>query len=125
MRLDNLPLDPYRFYEVCKELLDDEAYQDEGGYRTAIGRAYYSAFHVVKRRLEELGLSFRGVRPIHSEVIRAANRKNSMIGNQLDQLFDNRKIADYNLEANVPWELANSSAKISEIVHNNVHILLR
>lgn len=125
MRPDSLPMDPYRFFEVCNDLLQDDAYQDEGGYRTAIGRAYYSAFHVVKGRLEEVGLSFREDHRVHSEVIRGANRKNSMVGNQLDQLFENRKLADYDLRANVPWELANSSAKICEIVHNSVDALLQ
>ncbi len=118
-----MPFDPHRFFEICRDLLEDERYQDEGGYRTAIGRAYYSAFHVVRQRLEQLGLSFRNVKRIHRDVITEAARKNSMIGNQLDQLFENRKVADYNLQANVPRELANSSSKVCEVIHSSVRTM--
>lgn len=120
-----MPISAYAFFELCRSLIRDPNYQTEAGHRTVVGRAYYSAFHAVKEKLERAGMRFPETGKVHGDVIKAAKKQNSMVGNQLDQLFEDRKSADYDLRESVTREMANNSFKLAELVHNQIGLLGR
>jgi len=115
--------DPNLFLEIANNILTDKNYRDERGWRTAIGRAYYAAFLVTKKRLESLGNSFADVDRIHREVIQSLMQRNSGLANQLDQLREKRVAADYFMDLNITADLGQKCAKLSERVIGSVERL--
>jgi hypothetical protein len=49
----NKPFKPKEFLKLATRLINDGKYDDICRSRTAIGRAYYSAFLYIKHRLED------------------------------------------------------------------------
>lgn len=108
------------FLEIANKILSDQGFRNEGGWRTAIGRAYYAAFLATKRKLEDLGSNFVDVDRIHHEVIQELMRKNTDLGNRLDTLREKRVDADYDMSASIPPSLGQKCAKLSEGIISSV-----
>lgn len=121
-----MPFDSEKFLEIAKNILEDRKYQHEGGFRTSISRAYYSAFLFAKKKLEETGSSFNyscrmcGSTQIHKQVIDELKEKNSFVGDQLDNLKEYRVMADYETYEEINLLIANKCAKFSEIIINEI-----
>lgn len=116
MTIRTLPYDPSQFLELADHLVEDGQYDEISRSRTAVGRAYYAAFLMVKKKLEELGYSFRDVLRIHEQVIVSANEKNSFIGNRLETLRKHRVDADYEMHTSVNITIGRKCIKISQDV---------
>lgn len=75
---------------------------DEATYRTAVSRAYYGAFHLVRRFLDEIGfpapdnLNVHGYLP--NQLINCGQQDAACAGQTLRQLHRNRLAADYRPE---------------------------
>ena len=109
-------IDATMFLEIANRILGDARYRDEGGWRTAIGRAYYAAFLKTKEKLEHGGLKFTDVDTIHQQVINGVMERDTNVGNMLDTLRNKRVDADYYMSKTISKELAGRCAKLSEIV---------
>ena len=85
------PFDPLEFLTLAQHLGNRN---EESWLRTAVGRAYYSAFLIAR---DKTGVT--GRRRIHTRVIRAVKQRRGYraTGEQLDQLFRLRTVADYEL----------------------------
>lgn len=107
---------PQEFLELAERLTNDSRYGLTSRTRTAIGRAYYAAFLLTKKRLEELGMSFRDVDRLHQQVITGLNEKNSGLANRLNTLREHRVDADYEMRASMDINLAKKCVSISQYV---------
>jgi len=109
--------DPRKFADLANDLLVDGKYERESRARTAIGRAYYAAFLIAHRKLQEQGLRIPETGKIHQIVIQTFIEKGlSMIGNPLDQLREKRVDADYHMDSSITVSLGKRCAKLSEYV---------
>ena len=117
--------EPQNFLEFADQLLSDKRYEEQGRLRTAIGRAYYAAFLSTKKKLEEIGFSFRDVERIHREVIEALMNLDYSMGDRLEALRNYRVDADYKMEASITPLLGISSVKLSQIIIDSVTRLRR
>jgi len=117
--------DPAIFLNLAKSLRDDEKYNDEGRWRTSIGRAYYAAFLIVFSFLKNQGIEIKEISEIHKDVIeKIGDEGYTKTKNKLDQLRKLRVDADYKLEEIIGEHQCNKSIRLSEIIINELKILL-
>jgi len=94
--------DPRLFTDIARNLAGQQP-PEEGRFRTAVGRAYYSLFLIARENLR-----IRVREDVHSAVIRSLRAQNRRLGDQLDQLRHYRVVADYELIPDDPtkqnWE---------------------
>ena len=119
-----LGFNPERFFELAERLVGDKEYEQTARFRTAIGRSYYATFLAVRKRLEEMGYSFRSPQNIHQDVISAANEKNTLIGNKLETLRRYRVEADYQLNSQLTSEIARNCVRLSQSVLHTIRTSL-
>lgn len=98
------PFDPLKLYELAKELANRS--NDEARLRTAVNRAYYSAFLIARGKARII----REKKRVHTEVIKDIKGQDSTAGSWLGALFRLRKVADY--------ELVPVQSKDSDWLHN-------
>lgn len=116
--------DPRQFLEIANRLLIDSDYERQGRIRTAIGRAYYAAFLISMKKLQELGYSFRRIHRLHKDVIDKLMRSRYYsIGSKLNTLFEYRVDADYKMESRITPELGKSCTRLSELIIRSVEQL--
>lgn len=115
--------DPILFLELAEKLLRDSSYDERSRVRTVIGRSYYSAFLLTKKRLEEKGARISDDKKVHQEVISKAAQLNNMIGNHLFTLRDFRNRADYDLDSAVSKDTAQKCLTLSRLVSRNLKLL--
>jgi uncharacterized protein (UPF0332 family) len=97
-------MDPLEFISVALRLATS---QREADRRTAVGRAYYGAFHVARGFLVDCGLYFSPKEMFGAEIHRkiqyclrqSANLSAVRAGNRLSTLRNQRNAADYDLES--------------------------
>lgn len=114
--------DPEEFLEIATKLRFVKDLPVNGTLRTLISRAYYAAFLKVKIKLESLGYSFLNDSRIHSDV-RECLRKNlnkPNIALRLEDLFDFRVIADYEIKTRISEQICDKSIKLSEYIINSI-----
>jgi hypothetical protein len=74
---------------------------EEADLRTAVGRAYYSAFHVSKELIESCGIVLPQSAEAHAKVVfclkNAGNEDLDRAGTALGELRESRNDADYDL----------------------------
>jgi hypothetical protein len=97
-----MAFDPTQFLPIARRLDPGvSGGAGEGEIRTAMGRAYYSAFLVARERLTEAGFTPNPGLSIHQWVLArlktATDAHLKSLGGQLGSLFGNRKLADYDL----------------------------
>lgn len=99
-----MAFDPLKFSTLAFELVEPKKQPQEEHVRTSCGRAYYSAFLVARERLAKIGKSWGGFGSgigVHGFVIStlkgSADGAVSGFGQDLSDLFDKRKSADYDL----------------------------
>ncbi|HUY33665.1 MAG TPA: HEPN domain-containing protein [Pirellulales bacterium] len=90
-------MDPTEFIEVAEQLLEDG---DEPHLRTAVSRAYYGAFHVARRFLQNCGVEVPRS-DVHDKLRWCLQQSGSqdleIASRQLDALRAERNKADYDL----------------------------
>lgn len=87
---------PEEFLEIARDIIEDEKYPLSGRFRTSIGRAYYAAFLMARKKLGELGERLVEEQKIHAELrdkLRKIGRVD--ISKSLEDLFSLRIDADY------------------------------
>jgi len=114
---------PSNFLDFAEQILNDRDYDERSKIRTAIGRAYYASFLMVKKKLEETGRSFLDVDRIHRQVIEEAVNWNSQIANKLETLRSHRVDADYEMNANIAIDIARKCTRISRSILNSLPAL--
>jgi len=94
--------DPQEFIKLAERILRNSPGASEA--RTAIGRAYYGAFHAAKRPLEQ-SFRFSKQENVHQQIrmlfINCSSVDAREIGRNLDDLRDRRNNADYRLDDTV------------------------
>ncbi len=94
--------DPSEFHVLAQKLISDSSYDQSSRLRTAISRAYYSAFLISKEKLESLrGKPYTKVEneTIHKTVIEGLAKYNSDWKYLLFNYRNKRNEADYDLSA--------------------------
>lgn len=98
-------MDPRAFLIIANRLLDAE--QNPQGFRTAISRAYYAAFHVAPELLERVGCGVAKGPQGHGQAQHRLNNSGDQrladIAGQLGDLHGERIRSDYRLD-NVTME---------------------
>ena len=103
--------DPKIFLKIAIYLKDESYIDNNGRYRTAISRAYYAAFLFAKERT---GRYFSKDK-IHGTVrdhYKSIYRDD--IADKLNQLFDHRVDADYDLKTLIDRQICEKCILISE-----------
>lgn len=113
-RSRNRPFKPKEFLKLANRLINDRKYDDDCRSRTAIGRAYYSAFLYIKSRLEGWGQSFNDDHRIHSEVVDALMDRNRTLGSQLENLRQARVDSDYHMNVPIDKNTGEYYVKLSQ-----------
>lgn len=110
--------DPSQFLELADKLVPDNRYEEVSRSRTAIGRAYYSAFLMAKKKLEDLGYSFHepDILGIHQQVIEKVLVKDSTTANRLETLRRYRIDADYKMETQINSNIGRICVNISRTI---------
>ena len=112
--------DPVEFLKIAKKLLNIKDLDEKGKFRTSIGRAYYSAFLLIRTRLERKGIKFEKEK--QHQKVRASLKSigKHYLADQLKELFDYRVDADYYLSDSVNRSinesLCNKCIRIAEQV---------
>jgi hypothetical protein len=90
----------------------------EADWRTAVGRAYYTAFHVARRLLEDLGFAVPRADRAHTYLaFRLQNSGDpavSQAGTDLHTLRQDRNHADYDLWRPLPQPHADRNVRLAE-----------
>ena len=90
-------LDPIEFFNIAVRLYEKSGKHDCAMARTCINRAYYAAFLVAREKYKIKNTDVS----VHKSVINECKKRYRKLGNQLEDLFMNRKDADYKLEKNL------------------------
>ncbi len=111
---------PRDFWEFANQLIADHQYDAKTRHRTVVGRAYYAAFLLVKRRLEELGYSFQRTERMHQDVIETVLAQSSTFGNKLETIRSYRVDSDYRMEMEVNENMARRCLLISKEIIQSI-----
>jgi hypothetical protein len=102
------------FLRLAFQLASDAS---EADWRTAVGRAYYTAFHVARRLLEDLGFVVPRMDRAHAYLsFRLQNCGDAPLMRAGIDLYDFRQlrnVADYDLHRPVPQPLADRYARLA------------
>lgn len=102
---------------TARGLSSDES-KTESDLRSAVSRAYYSAFHCAKELLEKFGIKFSKGGGVHDKIISILENCNGIddskkAGSMLRDLKGDRNDADYNLTDTKFSKLSNAELRIS------------
>jgi hypothetical protein len=107
--------------ELAEAMLTDAKRNlENGGYRTAVSRAYYSCYHAARACLEKKGIEVTSREPHKATIslfglhLVISGFFPSWMGRTLNELYDDRIDADYKVEAQVTEALAKSSVSNAE-----------
>ena len=109
------------FLNVAKKIKESTNLDEQGKFRTAIGRAYYAAFLTAREYLKfHKAKKFDKDRQ-HQDVLDTLDELEQYdLKNMLDKLRDNRVNADYALNVWIEMELCEKSLMLSEEIINSV-----
>ena len=100
--------DPVEFLNIAKKLLLINDLNEKGKFRTSIGRAYYSAFLLIRTRLERKGIKFGEEKQLKEVRNSLKSIDKDYMADQLKELFDYRIDADYYLIDSVNKSISRS-----------------
>jgi len=112
--------DPRLFHNIAINLKNNKDIDQEGRYRTSVGRAYYAAFLITRNRLKLKGKSFDKNKQ-HKDVreyLKVLNQE--YLASQLKTLFDYRVKADYKLNERFNHDLCKKCIIISQEIINSI-----
>lgn len=111
--------DPRRFMQVVDHVLQTPECGGEAFARTAVGRAYYSAYLASREYLLGAGTISRNKkgRVGHGPVIRGLDKgQTQLLASVLDQLRTLRGQADYDLNSEVPSSMALQAKQLADLM---------
>lgn len=112
-----MAFEPSEFLIIAEKLISDLRYKNQAGFRTSVSRSYYAAFLVIRKKLEDLGISIKQGYEQHQDVIDTVmNKGYTNVGNKLRSLRDKRNDADYHLYADINETLAEKCTKLSSVI---------
>lgn len=114
------PFEPRRFLELANILVNDKKYDEDCRSRTVVGRAYYGAFLVTRKKMQDFGISLRDVERIHKKTIEALQKYDYGLSSKLETLFRHRVDADYKMEERIDLGRARSCLQLSEHIINRI-----
>ena len=107
--------DPIDFFSLSKQICDDLNYNEEARLRTAINRAYYSAFLSCYLLLSKQGKKFKNKYTIHKDVRKACNNLDRTIGNKLEKLHEDYRVpSDYFIEIEITQHMKEMAFLLAE-----------
>ncbi|MFM9961163.1 MAG: HEPN domain-containing protein [Planctomycetaceae bacterium] len=113
------------FLQLAREL---SAGPSEAYWRTAVSRAYYASFHLVRQRLSEWGFHIRKSDQAHAGMSRRlgvlALDGWDDLARDLSQLRTDRNFADYDIERVFPKRLAVNCLAVTERIIKTLHTKL-
>ncbi|MFM7428925.1 MAG: hypothetical protein ACKO1F_03395 [Flammeovirgaceae bacterium] len=119
----------HEYIALSKDLIANRS--DESAMRTAVSRAYYGTFGILKPYCtSEFNISSKESRDpkIHQKIIEklktSPNRLEFSVGNALSTLRDDRNIADYDSSILITKPKANKSINDSRMILDTLNILL-
>lgn len=112
---------PEIFLEIAKVIKENNTLNEQGKYRTIIGRAYYAAFLSTREHLTfHKAKTFDKDRQ-HKDVLDALDEFDAYdVKSMLDQLRDIRVRADYYLNTFFDMDLCEKSLMLSEEIINAI-----
>jgi len=121
----NHGFDPEEFLEIARKLKNDDYLPIAGRIRTSVSRAYYAAFLKTKIKLESFGYSFPDDSRLHYDVRECLRNKlkKSDIASNLENLFEYRVIADYEVKKSISEQISEKCIKRSEFIINLIDSL--
>ena len=112
---------PEIFLEIAKGINESNDLDEQGKFRTAIGRAYYAAFLTTREYLKSHKAKKFNKERQHQDVLDALDEfEEYYLKNMLDKLRDNRVNADYFLNVLIDMNLCEKCLIISEQIINSV-----
>ncbi len=112
---------PLIFLSLAKKIKDDGNMDEQGKFRTAIGRAYYAAFlttreYLIRHKAKKFDKDHQ-----HKDVLDVLDELDAnILKNMLDRLRDNRVKADYYLNTILNKDLCENSIVLSEEIINSI-----
>jgi uncharacterized protein (UPF0332 family) len=107
-------MNPHEFLDLAGELATG---MSEAEWRSAVSRAYYSAFHTARLLLKRLGFEVPTADRAHAYLwLRLANSGHTIVqraGNELRDLRRKRNDADYDLERPIDELLAGENVSLA------------
>ena len=117
-----MPIGPEEFIGIASALQFGRLVpKGEACHRTVAGRAYYSAFLALREEVRK-ALKSPTWDPGHTPFITALKdmpSPTSMVGESLDELFDYRVTADYDLQGSLDTRTAGSAINTAEQIVRN------
>lgn len=120
-------IDPRDFVDAAADSLElgESADGHEAHIRTAIGRAYYAAYHAARALAEENRLPKSSRGGSHERLIRTftgnCDKKWKRMGNQLQQMKQFRTRADYDLHSTLTARDARLTLRQASEVLNHLY----
>ncbi len=128
MKSLNNSFNPSEFLNIAKKILLIKDLDETGKFRTSLGRAYYSAFLLTRKRLERGRKKFdsEGQHKTVRDFLKSINMDH--MANQLLVLFDYRVDADYDLSdsknRSIDMVLCNKCISIAEQVIDEIEDII-
>jgi len=88
---------PEEFLKITDTIRRQKKLQTSAGVRTALNRAYFAALVMAKIKLEDLGVFFSTNDEIHKQISDEVKKRDNILGDKLEQLYDNRWDSDFDL----------------------------
>ena len=105
---------PVDFNKVSNRILNIPNMKNDSVFiRTAVGRSYYSAFLLAKELLEHKGRYVQDNKKVHKETIENVKLFNDFLGDQLDNLREERVSADYYMNEEFDWDRGNNCYELA------------
>lgn len=112
--------DPLSFLELANNLHVDINYEDEAAYRTSTSRAYYAAYLICRKYLENNEHTFSKSAKAHREVMNEVNKKDPHVRSLLHKLRLNRNAADYDMDTPYGKGFTISSLKLAQKIIDKI-----
>ena len=88
---------PEEFLKITDTVRRQRKLQTPAGVRTALNRAYFAALVFAKLKLEDLGVAFSTNDEIHRQISDEVKKRDNVLGDKLELLYDNRWDSDFDL----------------------------
>jgi len=97
--------DPARFIEFAETIYRQKKLHTEAGVRTALNRAYVAVLSNAKTKLEGLGKTFPQKEDFYDEILEEIKKKDSKLGDKLEELYGYRFDSDFKFDYEPDKEL--------------------
>ena len=111
---------PEKLLDVVSGICRNDKLHSQEYLRTALNRSYFSALLAAKIRLEELGEALKDSDEIHRQIIQKIKEKNSIMGDKLQELYNERLGADLDVNYNADLDIVKNTLFLSKKFNNQI-----